>query len=149
MIAFLFYLPFLLVFLLLAVYAERKVSAFMQDRLGPMVVGKYGILQTLADTLKMMQKEDIVPKAADKWLFLMAPLVIFVAVFSGFAVLPISPSYQGTNAETGIFFMMAVISMDVIGILMAGWGSNSKFSLFGALRGVAQIVSYELSSVPQ
>ena len=144
MIAFFFYLPFLLIFLLLAVYAERKISAFMQDRLGPMVVGPYGLLQTLADTLKMMQKEDIVTKSADKWVFLMAPLVIFVAVFSGFSVLPLTSSIQGSKAETGVFYMMAVISLDVIGVLMAGWGSNSKFSLFGALRAVAQIVSYEI-----
>ncbi|MEO9967427.1 MAG: NADH-quinone oxidoreductase subunit NuoH [Reichenbachiella sp.] len=144
MIAFLFYLPFLLVFVLLAVYAERKVSAFMQDRLGPMVTGKYGILQTLADVLKMLQKEDIITKSADRWLFILAPLVIFTAIFAGFAVLPLTSDIQGSQAETGIYFLMAVISLDVIGILMAGWGSNSKFSLFGSLRAVAQIVSYEI-----
>lgn len=144
MIAFLFYLPFLLVFVILAVYAERKVSAFMQDRLGPMVTGKYGILQTLADVLKMLQKEDIITRSADKVLFVLAPLVIFTAIFAGFAVLPLTSDIQGSQAETGIYFLMAVISLDVIGILMAGWGSNSKFSLFGALRAVAQIVSYEI-----
>ncbi|WP_420582966.1 NADH-quinone oxidoreductase subunit NuoH [Reichenbachiella sp.] len=144
MIAFLFYLPFLLVFVLLAVYAERKVSAFMQDRLGPMVVGKYGILQTLADVLKMLQKEDIITKSADKILFVLAPLVIFTAIFAGFAVLPLTSDITGSQVETGIYFLMAVISLDVIGILMAGWGSNSKFSLFGSLRAVAQIVSYEI-----
>lgn len=144
MIAFLFYLPFLLVFVLLAVYAERKVSAFMQDRVGPMVTGKYGILQTFADVLKMLQKEDIVTFSADRKLFLLAPLIIFISVFAGFAVLPLSSGIHGSAAETGIYFLMAVISLDVIGILMAGWGSNSKFSLFGALRAVAQIVSYEI-----
>ncbi len=144
MIAFLFYLPFLLVFVLLAVYAERKVSAFMQDRLGPMVTGKFGLLQTFADVLKMLQKEDIVNAGADRILFLVAPLVIFVSVFTGFAVLPLSSGVMGSGAETGIYFLMAVISLDVIGILMAGWGSNSKFSLFGAMRSVAQIVSYEI-----
>lgn len=144
MIAFLFYLPFLLVFVLLAVYAERKVSAFMQDRLGPMVAGKYGILQTFADVLKMLQKEDIITKSADKVLFILAPLVIFTAIFAGFAVLPLTSDITGSQVETGIYFLMAVISLDVIGILMAGWGSNSKFSLFGSLRAVAQIVSYEI-----
>ncbi|MGL1885248.1 MAG: NADH-quinone oxidoreductase subunit NuoH [Reichenbachiella sp.] len=144
MIAFLFYLPFLFIFALLAVYAERKVSAFIQDRVGPMVVGKFGILQTLADGLKMMQKEDLVSKSADRKLFLLAPLVIFVAVFMGFSLLPISPNIQGSKAQTGIYFLMAVISLDVVGVLMAGWGSNSKFALFGALRSVAQIVSYEI-----
>ncbi|RJE73078.1 NADH-quinone oxidoreductase subunit NuoH [Reichenbachiella sp. MSK19-1] len=144
MIAFLIYLPFLLVFVIFAVYAERKVSAFMQDRIGPMETGKFGILQSFADVLKMMQKEDIIALAADRKLFLMAPLVIFVSVFTGYAVLPLSADIQGAAAETGIYFLLAVISLDVIGILMAGWGSNSKFSLFGAMRSVAQIVSYEI-----
>ncbi|SHK19188.1 NADH dehydrogenase subunit H [Reichenbachiella agariperforans] len=144
MIAFLIYLPFLLVFVIFAVYAERKVSAFMQDRIGPMETGKFGILQSFADVLKMMQKEDIIALAADRKLFLMAPLVIFVSVFTGYAVLPLSADIQGSAAETGIYFLLAVISLDVIGILMAGWGSNSKFSLFGAMRSVAQIVSYEI-----
>ena len=144
MIAFLFYLPFLLVFVLFAVYAERKVSAFMQDRLGPMVTGKFGLLQTFADVVKMLQKEDIVNAGADRVLFLIAPLIIFVSVFTGFAVMPLSSGVMGSGAETGIYFLMAVISLDVIGILMAGWGSNSKFSLFGAMRSVAQIVSYEI-----
>jgi len=116
----------------------------MQDRLGPMVTGKYGILQTLADVLKMLQKEDIVPLAADRKLFLLAPLIIFVSVFTGFAVLPLTSDVQGSSAETGIYLLLAIISLDVVGILMAGWGSNSKFSLFGALRSVAQIVSYEV-----
>ena len=139
MFAFLFYLPFLLVFVLFAVYAERKVSAFMQDRLGPMVVGKYGILQTLADVLKMLQKEDIVNNSADRLLFVVAPIVIFVSVFTGFAVLPVAPDIMGAPIETGVFFLLGVVSLDVIGILMAGWGSNSKFSLFGAMRSVAQL----------
>ncbi|MCV9387278.1 NADH-quinone oxidoreductase subunit NuoH [Reichenbachiella ulvae] len=144
MFAFLFYLPFVLIFALIGVYAERKVSAFMQDRLGPMEVGKFGLLQTLADGLKMMQKEDIIATAADRKLFMLAPIIIFVSVFTGFAVLPLTASINGSGAETGIYFLMAVISLDVIGILMAGWGSNSKFSLFGAMRSVAQIVSYEI-----
>lgn len=144
MIAFLFYLPFLFLFVILAVYAERKISAFMQDRLGPMVAGKYGILQTLADVLKMLQKEDIKPDAVDRKLFLLAPLVIFVSVFAGFAVLPLTSGVRGSTAETGIYFLLGVVSLDVVGILMAGWGSNSKYSLFGAMRSVAQIVSYEI-----
>ena len=144
MIAFLFYLSFLFLFVILAVYAERKVSAFMQDRVGPMVAGKYGILQTLADVLKMLQKEDIKPYAIDKKLFLFAPFVIFASVFAGFAVLPLTSGIRGSAAETGIYFLLGVVSLDVVGILMAGWGSNSKFSLFGAMRSVAQIMSYEI-----
>ncbi len=144
MIAFLFYLPFLFLFVMMAVYAERKISAFMQDRLGPMVTGKFGILQTLADVLKMIQKEDIKPAAIDKKLFLLAPLVIFISVFAGFAVLPLTSDLRGSTAETGIYFLLGVVSLDVVGILMAGWGSNNKYSLFGAMRSVAQIVSYEI-----
>lgn len=144
MVTFLFFLVFLLVFTVFAVYSERKISAFIQDRMGPMEVGHYGLGQTVADLLKLLQKEDIVPAAADRKLFLVAPLVIFIAVFSGFAVLPLTSSISGSNAEVGVFFLLAIISMDVIGILMAGWGSNSKFSLFGSLRSVAQIISYEI-----
>jgi NADH-quinone oxidoreductase subunit H len=126
------------------VYAERKISAFIQDRLGPMEVGKFGILQLPADILKLLQKEDIVPSLADKPTFLAAPLIIFIAVFAGFAVLPLAPDWQGSQAEVGVFFLLAIISIDIIGILMAGWASNNKYSLFGAMRSVAQIVSYEI-----
>ncbi|RCR69507.1 complex I subunit 1/NuoH family protein [Larkinella punicea] len=131
-------------FVVVGVYLERKVSAFIQDRLGPMVVGKYGLLQLIADLLKLLQKEDIVPKAADRKLFLLAPLIIFASVFAGYAVMPLTPDLQGSATEVGVFYLMAIVSVDVIGILMAGWGSNNKYSLFGAMRSVAQIVSYEI-----
>ena len=128
----------------MSVYLERKISAFIQDRLGPMEVGKWGLLQLVADLFKLIQKEDIVPAAADRWLFLLAPFVIFVAIFAGFAVLPLSPDWFGSTANVGVFFLMTVISVDVIGILMAGWGSNNKYALLGSVRAVAQIVSYEV-----
>ncbi|MRS64850.1 complex I subunit 1/NuoH family protein [Larkinella terrae] len=131
-------------FVVVGVYLERKVSAFIQDRLGPMEVGKFGLLQLIADLLKLLQKEDIVPKAADRKLFLLAPMVIFASVFAGYAVLPLTPDLQGATADVGVFYLMAIVSVDVIGILMAGWGSNNKYSLFGAMRSVAQIVSYEI-----
>ena len=131
-------------FVVVGVYLERKVSAFIQDRLGPMVVGKYGLLQLIADLLKLLQKEDIVPKAADRKLFLLAPLIIFASVFAGYAVMPLTPDLQGSATEVGVFYLMAIVSVDVIGIMMAGWGSNNKYSLFGAMRSVAQIVSYEI-----
>ena len=140
----LFFLPFLLSFLLFGVYAERKISAFMQDRYGPMEVGPVGILQTLADLLKLLQKEDIVPSMADRQLFLSAPILIFLSVFLGYAFLPLNESIKGSNVESGIFFLMAIISLDVLGILLAGWASNNKFSLYGMARSVAQIVSYEV-----
>lgn len=144
MSTFFLFLPFLLTFVVVAVYAERKIAAFIQDRLGPMEVGPYGLAQTVADLLKLIQKEDIVPKAADRVLFLVAPVVIFTSVFAGFAVLPVTAGWQGSGAEVGVFFLLAIVSLDVIGILMAGWGSNSKYALFGAIRSVAQIISYEI-----
>ncbi len=141
---FFIFLPLLLTYTVFAVYAERKVSAFIQDRYGPMEVGAYGIFQTVADLLKLLQKEDIKPKAADHKLFKLAPALIFVAIFAGFAVIPLNSSLSGSVANVGVFYLLAIVSLDVIGVLMAGWGSNSKFSLFGAIRSVAQIISYEI-----
>ncbi|GAB3164033.1 complex I subunit 1/NuoH family protein [Telluribacter humicola] len=131
-------------FVVVGVYLERKVSAFIQDRLGPMEVGKWGLLQLFADLLKLLQKEDIVPTAADKWLFLMAPIVIFTAIFAGYAVLPLAPDLSGSGAAVGVYYLLTIVSIDVIGLLMAGWGSNNKYSLFGAMRAVSQILSYEV-----
>lgn len=144
MTAFLFFLPFLLTYTVFAVYAERKIAAFIQDRLGPMETGYYGLAQTVADLLKLLQKEDIVPQAADKRLFKIAPLIIFTAIFAGFAIIPLTPGMIGSGAQVGVFYLLAIISLDVIGILIAGWSSNSKFALFGALRAVAQMISYEI-----
>lgn len=144
MIALLIFLPFIPLFALIGVYAERKVSAFIQDRMGPMEVGRYGILQTLADILKLLIKEDIIPALADKKLFKLAPLIIFVAVFAGFATIPLTPSIIGAQIETGVFYILAIVSLDVIGITMAGWASNSKYPLLGAMRSIAQIISYEI-----
>ena len=144
MITFLFYLPLLLLFVVLAVYAERKVAAFIQNRLGPMEVGPKGIIQTVADLLKMLQKEDIVPTAADKILFILAPIVVFGAVFTGFSVLPLNSEIEGGVITSALFFLLAIVSLDVLGILMAGWASNNKYGIFGSLRSVAQIISYEV-----
>lgn len=144
MIAFLFFLFFVALFALIGVYSERKISAFIQDRLGPMEVGHYGLLQTVADIIKLLFKEDIVPSSADRRLFKMAPLFIFVSVFAGFAVIPLTPSLIGSGIEVGVFYLMSIISLDVIGILMAGWASYSKYPLLGAMRAVAQIISYEI-----
>jgi NADH-quinone oxidoreductase subunit H len=128
----------------MVVYAERKISAFMQDRLGPMEVGYYGLLQTIADLLKLLQKEDIVPAAADRILFKAAPILIFIVIFAGFAVIPLGPTWSGSGLPTGVFFLLAIVSLDVIGIILAGWSSGNKYSSLGALRAVAQIVSYEI-----
>lgn len=144
MIAFLFFLVFLLVYMVFAVYAERKLSAFIQDRLGPTEIGPYGMFQTLADLVKLLQKEDIVPAKADKWVFLAAPAVIFTAIFAGFAVMPLTPTLQGSGAVVGVFYLLTIVSIDIVGLLAAGWSSNNKYSLLGAMRSVAQIVSYEI-----
>ncbi|HEY0655893.1 MAG TPA: complex I subunit 1 family protein [Chryseosolibacter sp.] len=139
-----FILPFLLIYTIVAIYAERKISAFIQDRLGPMEVGYYGFAQTIADLLKLIQKEDIVPAKADRILFKLAPLVIFTSVFAGFVVLPLTPSWTGASITSGVFFLLAIVSLDVIGILVAGWSSNTKYSVLGTMRAAAQIVSYEV-----
>jgi NADH-quinone oxidoreductase subunit H len=129
---------------IVSVYLERKLSAFIQDRLGPMEVGKWGILQLIADLLKLFQKEDIIPTLADKRMFKAAPYLIFGAIFAGFALFPINSSMQGANLETGLFVILGVISLDVLGIIMAGWASNNKYSLLGAMRSIAQILAYEV-----
>jgi NADH-quinone oxidoreductase subunit H len=144
LLAYLVVLPLLLVCVLVIFYLERKIAAFMQDRLGPTHVGKYGMLQPIADLLKLIQKEDIVPAKADKPLFKLAPFIVFTATFAGFAVLPLTSAFQPVGLETGVFYIMAIISLDVIGILMAGWASNNKYALFGAMRAIAQVVSYEI-----
>jgi NADH-quinone oxidoreductase subunit H len=131
-------------FALFGVYAERKVSAFIQDRLGPTETGKYGTLQTFADILKMLQKELIIPAAADKLLFMMAPAIIFIAVYLGFAALPWAPGLVPAKLNLGLYYIFAIISIETLGILMAGWGSNNKYSILGAMRSAAQIISYEI-----
>jgi NADH-quinone oxidoreductase subunit H len=140
----LFLLPFILFYTLLVIYAERKISAFIQDRLGPMETGPYGIVQSIADFIKLIQKEDIVPAKADKTLFKLAPFVIFLAVFVGFSVIPLGPSWPGSGVNSGVFFLLAIVSLDVVGILIAGWSSNNKYSTLGTFRAVAQIISYEV-----
>lgn len=144
MSTFFFLLPFLLLYTMFAIYAERKVSAFIQDRLGPMETGRYGFAQSIADFMKLLQKEDIVPAAADQKLFKLAPLLIFAIVFLGFSVLPLSPNWPGAGVASGVFFLLAIVSLDVIGIMIAGWGSNNKYGTLGGFRAAAQLISYEV-----
>ncbi len=140
-------LAFIVPFVMFAVWLERKVSAHMQDRLGPMRVGYHGALQTIADFLKLVQKEDIVADDIDKPLFNIAPYMVFVGSFLAYAMLPFTSIYIGSDASVGIFFVLAVSGFVVAGILMAGWSSNNKYSLYGSLRAAAQIVSYEIPTV--
>jgi len=139
-----FILPFLLTYTVFVVYAERKLSAFMQDRLGPMEVGYYGLLQTVADLLKLIQKERIVPTASFPFLFAVAPIIIFMAVFMGMSVLPLNATWSGATFSSGLFFVLAIASLDVVGIIIAGWSSGNKYSTLGSIRAVAQIISYEV-----
>ena len=138
----------------IAVYMERKVSAFMQDRLGPMEVGIFGfkggkrfwggIGQTIADAIKLLVKEDIVPNDADKKLMLLAPFVIFIGAFLTWIAIPLSENLVVSDFNIGIFYIIAMSSVGVIGIILAGWSSNNKWSLYGAMRAAAQIISYEI-----
>jgi NADH-quinone oxidoreductase subunit H len=139
------------------VYVERKVAARIQQRMGPYLVGPYGILQPLADIIKLMMKEDLRPKAADAILFTLAPIIAATAAFTAFAVVPFGAEttfwgllpepipLQVSDVNVAVLFVFAITSMGVYGIVLAGWSSNSKYSLLGALRSSAQMISYELS----
>jgi len=126
-------------------YMEHKVLAHMQARLGPMEAGRFhGWAQLIADGVKFIQKEDVIPRAADRWVFSLAPAVVLVPTIAVLLVLPFGPSYFAENFDVGLFFVMAISAVSVIGVLMAGWASANKFSLIGALRAAAQLIAYEL-----
>ena len=129
---------------LILVLAERKVAARFQNRTGPMRVGPWGTLQTLADGVKLIFKEDYIPPQGDKVLFMLAPYIMFACSFAVFAAIPFGQNILVSDFNIGIFYIMAISSVVVMGVIMAGWSSNSKWSLLGALRSAAQIVSYEI-----
>jgi NADH-quinone oxidoreductase subunit H len=131
---------------LVLVFMERKVSAFMQIRVGPNRVGYKGMAQTLADTLKLLVKEGLTPDGADKFLFNLAPFVVMIGAMLLMAPIPFAKNFQIWDLNIGVLYITAVSSISVIGILIAGWSSNNKYSLLGAMRSGAQIVSYELSA---
>jgi NADH-quinone oxidoreductase subunit H len=135
---------FILLYALVTLYLEMKVAAHMQDRLAYMRTGWHGTLQPFADILKLLQKEDTISSEADKKLFILAPYIVFMGTYAGFAAIPFSSMYIGSNIDLGAFFIVAVSSLVVIGILMGGWASNNKWSIFGAMRSAAQMVSYEI-----
>jgi NADH-quinone oxidoreductase subunit H len=124
-----------------------KMMSFMQSRLGPMEAGPYGSMQLFAEVGKWLQKEDITPARADKTIFKLAPLVVLSSTFLLVAVVPFGPDAWFTNFEAGVFYMLAVSSISVLGILMAGWSSANKYSLLGGLRAAGQLIAYELPMV--
>src|SRR5918999_3500552 len=136
------------------VLLERKVIAWAQSRLGPMRVGPYGILQPVADAVKLMIKEDITPTRADKWVFTAAPIISMVPALITFAVIPFGPSVNLfgrdiplhiTDVNVGLLYIVSVASIGVYGIILGGWASNSKFPLLASLRASAQLISYEVA----
>jgi NADH-quinone oxidoreductase subunit H len=134
----------LLTLTLFLVWWERKVSAHFQDRLGPMRTGPHGTLQTIIDTVKLMQKEDVVPATADKKVFFWAPIVAFLAAFMGYAVIPFGKGLVASDLNIGVLYIIAITAFTVISLLMAGWASNNKYALLGGMRSAAQIISYEV-----
>jgi NADH-quinone oxidoreductase subunit H len=134
------------VWALYASYLERKISAFMQARLGPMRVGKWGLLQPIADAVKLLTKEDLVPEKADPYIFRYAPYISVAATFITFAVVPFAPNWGViTDVNIGLLFVLSISSVGVLALILAGWSSNSKYALLGGLRSSAQMVSYEVS----
>lgn len=140
-------LVFLLLNVLYLVYLERKISAYIQQRLGPNRVGPRGLFQTVLDVIKLIGKENIEPTCADKWLFRIAPIVIFIPTMMVFAVIPFGENMIAVDLNIGIFYFIAIASTSIMAFIMAGWGSNNKYSLLGGMRTVAQMISYEIPLV--
>lgn len=134
-------------FVTYAILFERKIIGWMQNRVGPNQVGPWGLLQTVADVLKLWMKEDIIPEKADRFLFTFAPVIAFVPAFAVLAVIPFTDTIKFADIGVGLLYYLAVSSITVIGMLIGGWASNSKYSLLGGIRSTAQMISYEIPLV--
>lgn len=140
-------LVFVLLMCLFLVYALRKILGFIQHRIGPVRTGPQGLLQTPCDAVKLLTKEDVIPALADRWMFTIAPIVAFVPAYLVYVVIPFGRDMIPKDLSIGVVFVAAVSGIHVIGILMAGWASNNKYSMLGAFRGAAQLVSYEIPMI--
>ena len=138
-------IAFVMISLLFLVYGDRKIWAAVQMRRGPNVVGPWGLLQSVADALKYVVKEIIVPAGADKFVYFLAPFLSMVLALLGWAVVPFAPGWVMANIDVGVLFIFAVSSLEVYSVIMGGWASNSKYPFLGSLRSAAQMISYEVS----
>ncbi len=138
---------FLLVLDIFLVWVERKVVARFQDRIGPNRLGPYGLIQPIADVIKLVIKEDITPKGADRFIYNLPPIIALATVLMLWAVIPLQPTVVGANLDPGILYIIALGAISTLGIIMAGWASNNKYSLLGAMRAVAQMIAYEIPMV--
>lgn len=137
-------LVIVLVFVMYALYGERKILGFMQSRKGPNRVGPLGLLQTVADVIKLLIKEDIIPYKADRFLFYLGPMLAFMPAFAVLAIIPFSETLYFANSNVGLLYYAALSSLTITGILLGGWSSNNKYAIMGGMRSVAQMLSYEV-----
>jgi NADH-quinone oxidoreductase subunit H len=138
----------LLVSVIILVWLERKISADIQSRLGPARVGgRFGILQTVADAIKLLLKEDVIPAQADRWFFVLGPFIVFLPAYLAFVTVPFSNRLYAQDLPIGVLYVLAILALPQVGMIMAGWGSNNKYSLLAGIRAVAQIVTYEVPMV--